>query len=1019
MIGFPKILLLTGASVGALMSTAAALAQTGPAPVGPATTLPNTDQPPQATGAPVEVTQPAANTQTANAPAETAGAQEIVVTARRQALQNATDRKRNSDTVIDSIVADDAGKLPDNSITEVLQRVPGVTIVRFASLGDPDRFSVEGSGIQVRGLSSVLATLNGREITGANGGGGLSWNEVTPELMAAVDVYKASTADRIEGGIGGAVDLRTKMPFDFSKPAISGTASGGYGDLSKKGSYGGSVLATDTWETGIGKIGILVDVAYNKLRSKSSFIRAEPYLPRIVDGQTRYIGNGFDYGQEQFTRRRQGFYEALQWEPASNLRFFQTAFISNYRSDRNETGVFAVPNSTNPALFPVPSSDAVYDRNGILQSASSLTPTAGGSFTAGSVTGQTTVSSQENETRDFSQGFAWDATSNLKVGGALQFIQSFSHTDRMGAANQNAMNSFGFDTTGGLPNFSLVPTNDLTNRTPYQWTSFSYAPDRNRARSTAANLDLTYTVGDGFIRQIQVGARYANRRERDNQIGTYWTALGRDWNGSPQQTLADGNPADSQFEGFSNFFKGDIAAPVSLYIPSFGTIGTFDPIYLQNTYGYDKGLNPNGPNPIGQQNRYGEFFTRVRNKAAYVQARFGGDVGLRFDGNVGLRVVRINVNGTGNEVLNYPQFYNTQADANADLAAGGGNAIQAFARSSVQSSDNSYTRFLPSFNLNLKPTDQLAVRMAVTRTMSLPDFISTRVTRTIGITTAANANNTAATSYAPIFVGFTADRGNPDLKPTMALNFDLSAEYYQGSSFSAHVALFHKRLKDLILYGNTLRPYSQTFTRPNGSSVDVTNIINANEVYNATQTSKLTGAEIGGRKFFDMLPAPFDGIGVEANYTYIDSSAPSAIARDINGELMSGLPIVGLSKHNYNLQLLYEKDPVSFRLAYSWRSKYLQTTNGNGTTPTYLLVGSDGSQETVRGLLPVYGASYGQLDGGITFTINDHLKAYVQGTNLTNAKTKTLMAGYPGGTTLVRSWFVSDTRYEGGINFNF
>ncbi|WP_420138621.1 TonB-dependent receptor [Sphingomonas sp.] len=1006
-LGLSKILLLAGVSAGAITAAAPAAAQTGPAPVGPAATLPNTDQP---TGADPAATAPVG---------AGADAQEVVVTGRRQALQNATERKRNSDTVIDSIVADDAGKLPDNSITEVLQRVPGVTIVRFAALGDPDRFSVEGSGIQVRGLSSVLATLNGREITGANGGGGLSWNEVTPELMAAVDVYKASTADRIEGGIGGAVDLRTKMPFDFSKPSIAGTLSGGYGDLSKKGSYGGSVLATDTWETGIGKIGVLIDVAYNKLRSKSSFIRAEPYYPRVIDGQTRYIPGGFDYGQEQFSRRRQGFYEAVQWEPASNLRLFQTAFISNYRSDRNETGVFAVPSNTDPTLFPVPGSDAVYDDNGILKSASSLRPSGQANFTAGSLTGQTTVSNQENETRDFSQGFTWEPASNLRVGGALQFIQSFSHTDRMGAANQNSMSSFGFDATGGLPNFSLVPTNDLSDRSSYQWTSFSFAPDRNRARSTAANLDLTWTVGDGFIRQLQVGARYANRRERDNQIGTYWSALGRDWNGSPQRTLADGGPGDSQFEGFSNFFKNDIGAPVALFIPSFGTIGTFDPVYLQQTYGYDTSVNPNGPNPVGQQNRYGEFFTRVKNKAAYVQARFGGGSDVRFDGNIGLRVVRINVNGTGNEVLNFPQFYYSQADANADLAAGGGNAIAAFSSSEVRAASNNYTRFLPSFNLNVRPTDQLALRVAVTRTMSMPDFVSTRVTRTIGINTATNANNNGTNSYAPIFNGFTAERGNPDLKPTMALNFDLSAEYYQGNSFNAHVGLFHKRLKDLILYGNTLRPYSQTFTRPDGSTVNATGLINANEVYNATQVSKLTGAEIGGRKFFDGLPAPFDGIGIEANYTYIDSKSPSALARDINGELIGGLPIVGLSKHNYNVQLLYEKEPISFRLAYSWRSKYLQTTNGNGTNPTYLRVAADGSQQTINALLPVYGASYGQLDGGITITINEHLKAYVQGTNLTNAKTKTLMGGYPGGSNLVRSWFVSDTRYEGGINLSF
>jgi len=135
----------------------------------------------------------------------------VVVTSRRKAIQNATERKKNSDTIIDSVVADEAGKLPDTSITEVLQRVAGVTMDRFAAPSSPDQFTFEGSGVQVRGLSGVTGLLNGREVFSANGGSGLNWGQVTPELMSAVDVYKASDADLIEGGLGGAIDLRTRI----------------------------------------------------------------------------------------------------------------------------------------------------------------------------------------------------------------------------------------------------------------------------------------------------------------------------------------------------------------------------------------------------------------------------------------------------------------------------------------------------------------------------------------------------------------------------------------------------------------------------------------------------------------------------------------------------------------------------------------------------------------------------------------------------------------------------------------
>src|SRR5438874_263913 len=186
-------------------------------------------------GAPAwAATQPAPQGQDAAQPASDTPSSAIVITGRRKALQAADQRKKNSESIIDSVVADEAGKLPDNSITEVLQRVSGVTIVRFGALNDPDHFSVEGSGIQVRGLTGVASRLNGRDIFSANNGRSLLWGDVTPELMAAVDVYKAATADLIEGGTGGQIDLRTKLPFDFKGGwHVAGNAEISKGDLAK------------------------------------------------------------------------------------------------------------------------------------------------------------------------------------------------------------------------------------------------------------------------------------------------------------------------------------------------------------------------------------------------------------------------------------------------------------------------------------------------------------------------------------------------------------------------------------------------------------------------------------------------------------------------------------------------------------------------------------------------------------------------------------------------------------------
>ena len=148
---------------------------------------------------------------------------EIVATGIRQSLENAQAIKRNADTFVDSITASDIGALPDRSVLEAIQRVPGVSISRFGAGDDPDHFSVEGSGVVIRGLDFVRSEFNGRDTFSANNGRALGFQDVPPELVGGVDVFKNQTADMIEGGISGVVNLRTLKPFDRSERTIAAT----------------------------------------------------------------------------------------------------------------------------------------------------------------------------------------------------------------------------------------------------------------------------------------------------------------------------------------------------------------------------------------------------------------------------------------------------------------------------------------------------------------------------------------------------------------------------------------------------------------------------------------------------------------------------------------------------------------------------------------------------------------------------------------------------------------------------
>ncbi|RST32119.1 TonB-dependent receptor [Sphingomonas ginkgonis] len=233
--------------------------------------------------------QPNASVSASTAPpTEPAPANVITVTGIRQSLANAQSRKRNSDTVIDSITAQDIGALPDRSVTEALQRVPGVEISRFAGSNDPDHFSVEGSGVTVRGLTFVRSEFNGRDTFSAGvGGQAINFADVPAELLGAVDVYKNATADLIEGGLAGTVNLNTRVPFDKNGLQVGYDLELNYGDLRKKTTPTGSLLLSNTWNTGIGRFGLLGSVSYSRLKSRSDGIQVTNFQTRdgtIVQG---------------------------------------------------------------------------------------------------------------------------------------------------------------------------------------------------------------------------------------------------------------------------------------------------------------------------------------------------------------------------------------------------------------------------------------------------------------------------------------------------------------------------------------------------------------------------------------------------------------------------------------------------------------------------------------------------------------------------------------------------------------
>jgi TonB-dependent receptor len=976
--------------------------------------------------------------------AEDEDVQTVVVSARREALQNATERKKNAESMVDSVVADDAGMLPDNSITEVLQRVSGVSISRFL---DADHFSTEGSGIQVRGMSGVAARLNGREIFSANGGNGLSWGDVTPELMAAVDIYKSPTADQIEGGLGGQIDLRTKMPFDFDQGLqLHASMEANYGDMADAISPNVSALISNRWDTGIGEFGVLVDLSHSKLSQQANFLRMEPfYRTSLPDGaggfMDRFIPGGFDYGFDGFERVRQGAYIGLQWRPTDNLSLSQTAFYSRHETTGYGMGVFATSKqgfwdyadwgggpqfwggasdggtdglAVDPAL-------STFDENGVLTSTPQVfvrnpntwAPSASGIKTGGN----TSSSTGENWTRDLSTSFEWQPTARLMIKGAAQFVRS--EVDSRGYdvfPEMNLPGTYSLDLAGDFPEVAFTSPSSAEDPANTRW--FAHMPNRqfNKGEMDAFNLDAEFSISeDGFFRSVRSGVRHADRLENDN--GYYgWTNLCAGWDGCDQstRTFDQAQDGDVQFQTFPEFFRGDANLPSGIWMPSFARVGQLDPDAIDAEYGINtvdiNALAHNNFTFVPTDSREQEML----NKSAYAMLRFAAfdDGALPIDGNLGVRVVRIE--STSNGFYDQRGMFATDQDGNRINIAGIPDLLDG---NLIRSGGTTVTRGLPSINLRLRPSDSVQIRLAYGVTLDQAQFYDLRATGSIG----ANRTN-------DVFNGtFNADTGNPLLKPAISRNSDLSLEWYHGAT-TAHVSLFHKGISDALVYTSGVKDV-QLFLN-DGSTTTIQ--ANRSEVQNSTALSTIKGFEVGGRIFFDRLSAPWNGFGVEANYTYVDSESPGEVYFDIDGGEHRDAPVRGLSENTYNLQLMFEKPKFGARLAWSWRSDYLLSTNTNGTNGDYWYFPTPnlGAANTIRPIfrdiaLPTYSDEYGQLDFGASYRPTENLSVSLDFRNLLDEISKTFTKGYLNAETgeydskVARSWFISDRRVTLGVRYKF
>jgi len=313
-------------------------------------------------GAPADAasqTQQSSSTSTAQGDAATEDAsQDIVVVGVRGALATSLEIKKNADTFVDSITATDIGSFPDKSAAEALQRVPGLTVNRLQSADDSTHPSGEPTGVLIRGLTQVRTEFNGRDSFSADSARGLQFNDVSPELLAGVDAYKNQTAEMIEGGLAGTINLRTRLPFDQKGLLVAGSAKGNYGDRSDRLTGEFSGLISYSFDTAVGRFGLLGNYAYSDVVTRTESVIMDkidtyctggfgtPAAGTInSDGSIGCTGNPFGgtgfalipdgvrFSEVDYDRKRRGMAFAAQFENTSGTFRATVQYIeSKYRN---------------------------------------------------------------------------------------------------------------------------------------------------------------------------------------------------------------------------------------------------------------------------------------------------------------------------------------------------------------------------------------------------------------------------------------------------------------------------------------------------------------------------------------------------------------------------------------------------------------------------------------------------------------------------------------------------------------
>jgi iron complex outermembrane receptor protein len=827
--------------------------------------------------------------------------EEVVVTGIRASLNKALDIKRDSTQIVDSIVAEDIGKFPDNNVVEALQRVTGVQTT--------GRGAGEVSAVSIRGLTDVHTTVNGRDVfTGA--GRAVALQDIPASLLSGVKVYKTRSAEQVERGIAGSVDIQTHRPFNFdgSKVVLAGRAI--YSDQPDKVDPNVSALFSNRWDMGAaGEFGALVNVSYAETHYRDDsitagaafpFFTAEPhhqYAPYSMipnnhsDGSQIWqagLDQGLPYAEgstlnvggtdieyllmrdavfgASYTglRKRPAASVSLQWAPNDELEVTAEGFYTGYRNTSQNAMWFSNVLEHQNGNIEIP---VVYEGTNVVKAHQGKN---NGGFQSGD------FSSGKTDSFLYALGAEWKPTDKLTINSEVTYQDSEFETDFF--AMRFERTAYGLDVDyndrDGVPALQFwdnpatadLDESDMTAIDNWNASGMWDNGGGNAGDAMTFTFDADYLLDNRFIESVKVGGRYEVRNAEEFTRGQdAWPAAAKTLRTLMNELAAAGASGDgsgvvftveSYFDGRADIFDSFIAADSSYLLENADA--------ARAVYGIEK------------ESVYKTFSIEETSQAAYVTTDFR--LGDRISGEVGVRYVS----------------YEQDMEFWAETAAGSNQYDHSVGTGKA-------TKVLPSLVVNWDITDELKGRVAYTQTLRMPNFAD------------LNALQYWYDPVTSIPYG-TGNGGNPNLKPTESTNYDVSLEWYFAPGSSLYGAVFKREIEGLVVPGRTtvVRTGDDGVTRPYVLSAPV----------NAAN-GELSGAEVGLVYFPDYLPEILDGLGVQASYSMLDSSQSNPVfATDgtVSGYVDSKMS--GVSDSSYSVVLAYDKDVFDMRLSYVWREEF-------------------------------------------------------------------------------------------------